>query len=107
MIFQRTSQDSTITTPDGVRIAIRTWRGDAKDLPDILFIHGYSQSHLCWMAQIDAEPLKPFNLIAYDLRGHGDSEKPVAPDYCQDSSRWADELAAVIDSVCDRPPLVE
>lgn len=106
MIFERAPREDMVTTADGVRIAIRTWHGDGNDLPPILFIHGYSQSHLCWMAQVDAEPLRPFDLIAYDLRGHGDSEKPLEPEYYRDPKRWSDELKAVIAATCKRPPVV-
>ena len=45
--------------------------------------------------------------MTYDLRGHGDSDKPTAAHFYRDKERWADELKAVIDeSGLQRPILV-
>jgi pimeloyl-ACP methyl ester carboxylesterase len=46
-------------------------------------------------------------MVTYDLRGHGDSDKPSDPAFYRDPERWADEVEAVMD-VCGlhRPVLV-
>ena len=43
----------TVKTPDGLTISAQEWGNPAG--PEILFIHGFSQSHLSWMRQTDGE----------------------------------------------------
>ena len=49
---------------------------------------------------------RDFRIIAYDLRGHGLSDKPTDPACYQDGKRWADELAAVIAAKRLRRPVL-
>jgi non-heme chloroperoxidase len=79
----------------GLRLHVREW-GKA-DGPPILFIHGWSQSHLCWSKQYGSVLAGDFRLIAYDLRGHGMSEAPPEPEHYTDGALWADDVAAIID----------
>jgi non-heme chloroperoxidase len=89
----------------GLRLHVREW-GRA-DGPPILFIHGWSQNHLCWAKQYESPLADEFRLVAYDLRGHGMSEAPLAPEHYTDGELWADDLAAIIDQLqLDRPVLV-
>jgi non-heme chloroperoxidase len=68
----------------------------SKDGEEILFIHGVSQSYLSWRAQLSSDQLQAFRMVAFDLRGHGNSAKPwMRKDY-EDSALWADDVAAVI-----------
>jgi non-heme chloroperoxidase len=61
----------------------------------ILFVHGWSQSHASWSEQLASPALaERFRLVALDLRGHGDSEKPV--DAYTESQLWADDIAATL-----------
>ena len=79
----------------GLRLHVREW-GKA-DGPPILFIHGWSQNHLCWDKQYESALRDEFRLVAFDLRGHGMSEAPPGPEPYTDDRLWADDLAAVID----------
>jgi pimeloyl-ACP methyl ester carboxylesterase len=89
----------------GLRLHVREW-GKA-DGPPILFIHGWSQNHLCWDKQYDSALANEFRLVAYDLRGHGMSEAPLEPEHYTDGKLWADDVAAIIDQLgLDRPVLV-
>lgn len=106
MIFGRPPVEHDIITPDQLRIAVRSWPGNGSQKPAIVLVHGYSQSHLCWMKLVTAALVQPFDLVAYDLRGHGDSEKPEEVHFYRESARWADELAAVIAATCTCPPVV-
>ena len=45
----------------------------------ILFIHGWSESHLVWARQLNSPLSERFRLVALDNRGHGDSDKPPTP----------------------------
>src|SRR5690348_5169368 len=81
----------------GVRLHVREW-GRA-DGPPILFIHGWSQNHLCWARQYESELTGEFRLVAYDLRGHGMSEAPLDPGHYTDGKLWADDVAAIIEEL--------
>jgi pimeloyl-ACP methyl ester carboxylesterase len=95
----------TVQGGGGLRLHVREW-GTA-DGPAILFIHGWSQNHLCWAKQYDSTLADEFRLVAYDLRGHGMSEAPVEPEHYTDGKLWADDVAAIIDELgLDRPVLV-
>jgi pimeloyl-ACP methyl ester carboxylesterase len=91
-------------TPDGLDISVREW-GDAQGRP-VLFIHGLAQSHLSWLPQIASDLARDHRLVAYDLRGHGESAKPSDSAFYRDGRRWADEVAAVIDAMALERPLV-
>jgi pimeloyl-ACP methyl ester carboxylesterase len=83
-----------VLTPDGVGVSVGEWGNPAG--PEILFIHGQAQSVLSFNRQTESELARDFRIVAYDLRGHGLSDKPTDAKFYQDSERWADELAAVI-----------
>ena len=50
----------------GVKLHVREW-GKA-DAPPVLFIHGWSQNHLCWRKQYESQLADAFRLVAFDLR---------------------------------------
>jgi non-heme chloroperoxidase len=94
-----------VRTPDGLSISARIGGNPAG--PEILFIHGFMQSHLSWARQSESDLARDFRLVTYDLRGHGDSDKPVERERYRSSKAWADELAAVIAAAgLKRPVLV-
>jgi non-heme chloroperoxidase len=89
----------------GLRLHVREW-GQA-DGPPILFIHGWSQNHLCWARQYESALADEFRLVAYDLRGHGMSQAPLEPGHYTDGKLWAEDVAAIIDELgLGRPVLV-
>jgi non-heme chloroperoxidase len=99
------SKPITVKTPDGLTISAQEWGNPSG--PEILFIHGFSQSHLSWMRQVDSDLAKEFRIITYDLRGHGNSDKPLDPASYRNSKAWGDEVQAVIDAAgLKRPVLV-
>jgi non-heme chloroperoxidase len=94
-----------VKTPDGLTISAQEWGNPAG--PEILFIHGFSQSHLSWIRQVDSDLAKEFRIMTYDLRGHGNSDKPLDAARYRDSKAWGDEVQAVIDAAgLKRPVLV-
>jgi non-heme chloroperoxidase len=89
----------------GVKLHVREW-GKA-DAPALLFIHGWSQNHLCWRKQYESELAEKFRLVAFDLRGHGMSEAPETPEHYTNPQLWADDIAAIVDQLdLARPILV-
>ena len=98
-------QIHTVRGGGGLRLHVREW--GKPDGPPILFIHGWSQNHLCWAKQYESALADEFRLVAYDLRGHGMSEAPLEPEHYTDGELWADDVAAIIDELrLDRPVLV-
>src|SRR5437016_8688876 len=98
-------QQTWVKTPDGLDISVREW-GDPQGWP-ILFVHGLAQSHLSFVPQFASNLAARHRLVAYDLRGHGESSKPLDPSFYRDGRRWADELDAVIESTAPIKPILE
>jgi pimeloyl-ACP methyl ester carboxylesterase len=57
---------------DGLTLAVNEWPGRG---PAIVCIHGLTANHTCWASMADVLA-SDYRLIAYDLRGRGESEKP-------------------------------
>jgi pimeloyl-ACP methyl ester carboxylesterase len=87
-----------VTSSDGVRIASYTW-GDPLGAP-VVAVHGFASSAVVnWQATGWVRDLgrAGFRIIAFDLRGHGESEKPErASSYSMDA--MLADLAAVLDA---------
>src|SRR5262245_48079273 len=61
--------------PEGVTLAVGEGPGPANPSTTIVCVHGLPANHTCWASVADV--LSPAHrLIAYDLRGRGDSDKP-------------------------------
>jgi pimeloyl-ACP methyl ester carboxylesterase len=88
-------QIHTVAGGGGLQLHVREW--GKVDGPPILFIHGWSQNHLCWDKQYESTLRDEFRLVAFDLRGHGMSQAPPGPGHYTDDRLWADDLAAIID----------
>ncbi len=85
----------TLQTSDGVNISAQEW-GNPNG-KEIVFIHGFMQSHLSWSKQLrDPDLARHFRMISYDLRGHGGSDKIMDPNLYNTGERFAHELNAVI-----------
>lgn len=88
-------QQQWVESNNGIRLFVTTW-GNQKNTP-IILVHGYPDSHTVWnnIAEILA---KDFYVIAYDVRGAGQSSVPKKiKDYHLDY--LAQDLAAVADTV--------
>ncbi|MGH7265665.1 MAG: alpha/beta fold hydrolase [Candidatus Rokuibacteriota bacterium] len=84
---------------EGVALAVREWQGRG---PPLVCVHGLTANHTCWAALADV--LAPeFRVVAYDLRGRGDSDKPPAGYSLEQHSR---DLAALLDHIGLRRAIV-
>ena len=80
-------------TADGVALAVHEWSGTGGTRKTVIGVHGLTANHKCWEPM--AEVLAPdYRLIAYDLRGRGDSDKPATGYGLAAHSR---DLAALLD----------
>ncbi|MET3901001.1 haloacetate dehalogenase [Devosia sp. UYZn731] len=62
-----------IVGADGVKLNV----AQAGEGPPIVLLHGFPQTHLMWNA-VAQELKRNYTVIALDLRGYGDSDKPEA-----------------------------
>ncbi len=73
------------TTPDAEVIEIFACHGGSG--PPLLMLHGFPQTHAIWH-RVAQRLLQHFTLVLPDLRGYGDSTKPVdSPDHANHSKR--------------------
>jgi pimeloyl-ACP methyl ester carboxylesterase len=60
---------------DGITLAVSEWPGPRAPDKTLVCIHGLTANHTGWASVADV--LSPeYRLIAYDVRGRGDSDKP-------------------------------
>lgn len=89
----------------GLKLHVREW--GKPNSQAILFIHGWSQNHLCWAKQFEGPLANKFHLVAMDIRGHGQSEAPLDAESYTTGGLWADDVKNVIEALkLDRPVLV-
>jgi pimeloyl-ACP methyl ester carboxylesterase len=95
----------TVHGGGGLRLHVREW-GNPGGMP-ILFMHGWSQNHLCWQRQVESPLRDEFRLVAFDLRGHGMSDAPLQSQHYTHAGLWAYDVGAIIHELeLERPVLV-
>jgi NAD(P)-dependent dehydrogenase (short-subunit alcohol dehydrogenase family)/pimeloyl-ACP methyl ester carboxylesterase len=88
---------STVTASDGVKLAVHAYTEIDPQRPTVLAIHGYPDNHHLWDGA--AEYLGGrYNVVAYDVRGAGESERPAARSGYRFPQLISD-VGAVIDSL--------
>ncbi|GAC1617332.1 MAG: alpha/beta hydrolase [Candidatus Elarobacter sp.] len=94
-----------VTAPDGVRLAVDE-TGNPDGIP-VLFIHGFTQSATAWDRQFSGSLPATHRMVRFDMRGHGESDKPADPAAYTVGRRWADDIATLIrERKLERPILV-
>lgn len=85
-----------------VQLALYEW-GTAEGRPTIVLVHGYPDAASIWQAT--AEVLaRDFHVVAYDVRGAGQSTRPEAT-AAYALGTLVEDLAAVIDTVSPHRPI--
>ena len=87
----------TVVGGGGLALNVMEW--GQLGAPAIVLIHGWSQTCMTWLKQVESTLADEFHLVALDLRGHGMSEAPHAQDAYTSSQLWADDVKAVIDTL--------
>jgi len=75
-------------------------------LPAVLLIHGFRQSTLSWSLQFASDLPTHCHLVAFDLRGHGNSGSPWQAAAYDNPRPWADDVARVIEALHLKNPLI-
>jgi len=76
--------DDMIDLPNGITLRVRT-AGEGRP---VLLLHGYPQTHVIWHKMTPLLVQAGYQVILPDLRGYGDSSKPVSePDHSTYSKR--------------------
>jgi len=75
-------------------------------LPAILLIHGFRQSYLSWSLQFASDLKARCHIVAFDLRGHGNSGQPWEASAYDHGQPWADDVANVIKATGISRPLI-
>lgn len=90
---------ATVTATDGVTLAVHTYTDIDPQRPTILAIHGYPDNHHVWdgvAEQLIAQHPGRYNVVAYDVRGAGESSTPAGK-----SNYRFPQLIADVDAVID------
>ncbi|MCP2275803.1 alpha/beta fold hydrolase [Nocardia amikacinitolerans] len=95
----RPRRERTVRGADG-ELAVFEW-GDPRGVPLVL-MHGLSDTHLVWR-EVAVLLADDFRVVAYDARGHGESETPSGPGAFR-LDRLANDLYAVLDAVSPNQP---
>lgn len=75
----------------GYRMAYRQW-GDSSSPGAVVLVHGITSSSLSWI-RVAPVLAKRLRVVAVDLKGHGDSDRPATGYRLEDQ---ADEVSALI-----------
>ena len=89
-----------IKASDGIKlhVFIRKHGGNIKSKGTILFLHGFPSFWYSWKDQIEFFYTKGYDVVAPDLRGYSQSDRPWNPlRYCMD--QLCDDVNSVIDSL--------
>ena len=84
---------SQVSGGDGCAINVTV--AGPEDGPLVVGIHGIGQSLLAYQPLLDVADQRGWRVVAFDLRGHGESEKPH--DAYGDPKLWADDVKAVLE----------
>jgi 3-oxoadipate enol-lactonase len=82
----------TLRTKDGCRLAYRIHTNPGK--PRLVLIHSLALSGAIWDGVV-SELSSEFEILVYDCRGHGESDKPAGPYTVE---LFSEDLAALLDS---------
>jgi non-heme chloroperoxidase len=97
----RTARAASI---DGTAIAFSEW-GNVTG-PPVVLIHGWLFSRQAFRRQLQGELADRCRIVAYDLRGHGESDKPVSLADYSDGDVWAADLECVLAAVGIERPIL-
>jgi pimeloyl-ACP methyl ester carboxylesterase len=85
----------SVRSPDGTRLHAEAFGPEDADTTVVL-AHGWTENRTFWIHQIRALSAEGIRVVAYDHRGHGESESAAGDDYSIE--RFGEDLEAVLES---------
>ena len=99
-----TMTPTTVRTRDGLTLHVDDV--GPRGAPAVIFVHGIAQDRTAFRPLLEGALAESMRCIAFDLRGHGDSDKPEDLTAYSDGARFAHDVDAVIEGLAlDRPVL--
>jgi pimeloyl-ACP methyl ester carboxylesterase len=83
-----------VSSADGTCLHAEVFGAD--DGPTVVLAHGWTETIAFWTYVIRNLSAKGLRIVAYDLRGHGESESARGGDYS--TARFGEDLEAVLDA---------
>jgi pimeloyl-ACP methyl ester carboxylesterase len=76
-------------TSDGLHLSVQRYGEVGND--EIVFIHGFGESRLSWSKQTSSSLTEYYRVVSFDLRGHGNSDKPDHAAAYASGEQWSDD----------------
>lgn len=96
------SRIARLPTADGIELSVETW--GAEGAPVLLFAHGFGQTRGAWSGSAATLAAEGCRCVAFDSRGHGESDRLASGDY--HIEQFATDLVQVAGAQPQRPVLV-
>lgn len=93
-----------VRSSDGTSIALEE-AGDPRS-PPVVLIHGIAQSREVWRSALQGPLAGRLRLVAFELRGHGESAAPAQGEDYAAGDRLGSDLRAVIEALALERPIV-
>jgi pimeloyl-ACP methyl ester carboxylesterase len=94
-------KDDIVTSTDRTRLAVH--RSGDPDRPTVVAVHGYPDNHAVWDGVV-ALLADRYQVVSYDVRGAGDSDKPQGTSSYR-MPRLVDDLFTVLTAVSPERPV--
>ena len=91
----------TVIAHDGIQLACKVWGLPGR--PTVVLVHGYPDNSEVWHA-VAADLANDFHVVAYDVRGAGDSTAPKGKEGYR-LERLSKDFEAVINAVSPQEPV--
>lgn len=88
----------------GVRLVGELWEPDGAAQGTALLLHGGAQRRHSWRATGERLATQGWRTLAFDARGHGDSD--WAPDGDYSASALIDDVEAIVETLGEKPVLI-
>ena len=99
---QATLHSRRLKMSDGVTLAATV--SGQRGQPAVILLHGGGQTRHSWQGTVQTLGALGYHALAFDARGHGDSDWSAKPDYSYD--RLADDLETVASKMADAPVII-
>jgi pimeloyl-ACP methyl ester carboxylesterase len=93
-VFGSKLDDSGVAVHSERERSERGRAGRDPEAPTVVFAHGWTENLTYWTYQILEMQVRGLRIVAYDLRGHGESDPAAGDDYS--IARFGEDLEAVL-----------